>query len=194
RVRADLGSVEIVVAVDPDTVQANPRRVAELTGTRFVDARHLIPGVGRREGITPYLHAKVLVCEGTDGTVLVTGSANASSAAFLVPNRRRNTECLVVRSLKDNDPLLEELGMLALFDAPEVSATAWSEVETRRNAENERNDDHASDGVAVLAIYDGKVCRVHGLEATSTPGVRVVDAEGADAGSATVTESGPPLV
>lgn len=194
RLRADLGSVEVVVAVDPDTVQANPERVSELSGTRFVDARHLIPGVGRREGITPYLHAKAVVCEGTGGSVLVTGSANASSAAFLVPNRRRNTECVVVRSLGGEDPLLEKLGLVALFDAPEVSATAWSEVEARRNAEKDRDEDQASDGVAVLAIYDGKVCRVHGLEWTSTPEVRVVDAEGADAGSATVTESGPPLV
>lgn len=194
RMRADLGAVEVVVAVDPDTVQANPAKVSGLSGIRFVDARHLIPGKGRREGITPYLHAKALVCEATAGNVLVTGSANASGAAFLVPNRRRNSECIVVRSLDSKAALLDELGLTALFDAPEVSATAWDEVSTRLKTESEQEEGRTADGVATLAIYEGGVCRVHGLDTTCIVGVRAVDTGGDDVGSATVTEPGPPLI
>jgi hypothetical protein len=157
-------------------------------------ARHQIPDTGRRKGITPYLHAKALVFEASGSSVLVTGSANASGAAFLVPHRRRNTECVVVRTLEAKSEELDDLGLRALFDASEVSSTAWDEMSARLKAHAEREDKTESNGVAVLAIFDDAGCRVHGINGSSLVAVRAVDSDGTDVGPASIGELGPPVL
>lgn len=190
----DLGNPEVVVALDPDTAHANAAATGSVDGVRFVDARNRIPSTGRREGITPYLHAKALVFEADEGSVLVTGSGNASGAAFLAPRRSRNTECIIVRTLSANSKVLDDLGLRGLFHAPELTSAAWDAIASRLKANAEHNEDTGTGATAVVAVFDGERFRLDGVDASRLVSVIAIDADGAKLGPASVDQLGPPAV
>lgn len=193
RIHDDLGGPEVVVGMDPDTAEVNAAKRHDLVRVRFVDVRTRIPSPGKRKETTPYLHAKALVFEGDGETVLVTGSANASGAAFLASGRQRNTECVVVRRLEATSDVLDELGLGSLFDAPEVAGEAWEAISARLpdQAEGDADSESAS---AILAVVDDGRFRISDVDGASLAAIRALDAEGVELGRASVVAAGPPVI
>lgn len=193
RIQADLGGPEIVVGLDPDTAHVNAASVGDLSRVRFVDVRGRILSTGKREGTAPYLHAKALVFQSAGAHLLVTGSANASAAAFLAPGRQRNTECIVLRRIDPGSDTLDDLGLAALFDAPEVTPAAWDAISLRLHDGAAQNDDEES-GSTIIAVVDGDRFRLEGIDGATSMAVRVLDADGDEVGRAFIIEVGPPVV
>ena len=193
RVMIDLGNVDMVIGLDPETVEANPEAVQALSGVRFVDVRHCVPSVERRKDIVPYLHAKALIFETDEGDFLVTGSANPTAAAFLSPSRERNTECVVLRRLNRNSEVLDELGLRPMFDAKEISNATLKDIFDRVREDVRNRDGGLTHPSAVLAILDGNRLRLND-SVRSTAAIRALDEEGNDIGSVAVEESGPPTL
>jgi hypothetical protein len=192
RVKAELSPRELVVALDPLTAHANPRAMSSVASVRFVDVRGRIASSDKREGVVPYLHAKALAIETADGDVVVSGSANASAAAYLARGRERNTEVIVVRRRDAAAGVLDDLGLRDLFDAPPVSEAGWQEMAQRLERE-ERNGVGDEPAAALLAVVVGDVIRIHTGLALGTP-IVAFDAEGTEIGTARIIASGPPAL
>jgi hypothetical protein len=117
RAMTDLGAPEFVVGIDPIYSKLDPDTARE-TGARFVDAKPCL----ERRGFAPssVLHAKAILVESDERTLLVSGSANPSAAAWLRADT--NAEAVVVRNdVPATDPM--RMGLLDLVDAPDMSAT-----------------------------------------------------------------------
>jgi len=194
RVHSDLGSPEIIVGIDPDTAYANAEKVGDLSGIRFVDLRGQLPSAGRREGVTSYLHAKALVFETDGSSFLVTGSANATSAALLAIGRHYNTECVVIRKLDDESGILEQLGLNALVHAPEISIETWRELSSRLSKRVQEKTAEESHAATVIAVATIEGFRIDSADGSGMSQVFVQDLEGTTIGHAYVSEPGPPMV
>ena len=84
------------MGIDPESVEIDPVAVRKFRGAEFVNVGGLSPVPNRRESGTTYLHAKILWFVGSEGELLVTGSANPSKAALLSGGDWRNAEAVVV--------------------------------------------------------------------------------------------------
>lgn len=117
---------EFVVGIDTETVQIDKNARKVMPKTRFVDATCLREERG-------YLHAKVLLFETTDGReLLVTGSANASSPAWLAKAKERNAEIVVLRASSKRQSLAAGLGLKELPALPHLTDEAWNSIRPRR--------------------------------------------------------------
>lgn len=120
---------ELVVGIDPASVEVDPAEAASLPNVRWVNVAGIPQVRHKRTESSRYLHAKVLWFSGKNGELLVTGSANPSVAAFLAPADRRNAEAV----LADSHPGAgEAIGIGALLGAPPVTAADWSALAERR--------------------------------------------------------------
>ncbi len=127
RMVADVRPRELVIGIDPETVQLDSSRASTLTSARFVNVAGVAQVPERREDSKPFLHAKALWFEGADGELLVTGSANPSGPAFL-PVSARNAEGIVV----DRRPgRAESIGLRNFVDAPVVTPAEWETLSNR---------------------------------------------------------------
>lgn len=145
RLVADVRPDQIVVGIDPATVEINPAEVAALEHVRFVNVAG-VPKVERAEGAKPYLHAKLLWMCGADEELLMTGSANPSVAAFLAPAGARNAEAVVVDRRAGAGAAV---GIDALRTAPEITSTEWTAVADRMALKAVRADERG--GWAIIA-------------------------------------------
>jgi len=132
RVLTDVKPRELVVGIDPASVDIDPAEAARLPGVRFVNVAGVAKVPQRREGSRPYLHAKLLWFSGTDGQLLISGSANPSVAAFLAVPSARNAEAVVADRRAGAD---KAIGIAALMAAPIVTADDWQTVDQRRAIE-----------------------------------------------------------
>lgn len=122
----ELSPEQLIVGVEPDAVQIGARAVRLLPNTKFVNAGCLRDGRG-------YLHAKALLFEAASGEeILITGSANASGAAWLAKPAQRNVEAVVLRRGTKRRSVAKELGLKALAKQPALSDETWSLIETRK--------------------------------------------------------------
>lgn len=91
RLSAEFAPAELIVGVDPNTVSISEQAGRALRSAKFVETESLREGIG-------YLHAKAILFECQGGQeVLITGSANPSSPAWLNPPNARNAEAVVLR-------------------------------------------------------------------------------------------------
>lgn len=116
RLAEELAPDELVVGVDPATVNIIGDAKSLPKPIRFVDASALDPGHGGRG----YIHAKAVLIESAGKSVLVSGSANPTAAAWLAAPGSRNAEAVVVRRLSGTS----QLGLERLAQAPAVSSSA----------------------------------------------------------------------
>jgi hypothetical protein len=114
------------VALEPDAAEA-------LSQVRFVNAAALLPRSGEHR---PYLHAKALLFEGASGSVLVTGSANPTVAAWTAATNR-NAEAVLVRRGAGTPAVAERLGLTRLGDCSVLLGETWEQIKLRR-AENSK--------------------------------------------------------
>lgn len=119
-------AAEIVVGIDPDSVQHPGSQDSEIV--RYVDAR----GVAERAG---YLHAKVLYFESHDAAadVFVSGSANPSRPAWMDAGDG-NVEAVVLQVGSAARSAAEATSMRSLFKLPELALEVFAEIRTRNEA------------------------------------------------------------
>lgn len=139
RLLRDVRPRDLVIGIDPATVEINSTEAAALQGARFVNVAG-VPKVDRPEGAAPYLHAKMLGMVGVDGELLVTGSANPSVAAFFAPSAVRNAEAVVADRRSGAGAAI---GVEALRSAPSITSTEWTAVAQRMALKAERVDEPA---------------------------------------------------
>lgn len=141
----ELGSPDVTVGIDPKTTEI---RVASAfkSSARFVDAHSL----GDR---TSYLHAKIAYFErsGAD-PILVLGSANPSSPAWLGSPGARNAEAVVVHVGPRAAEIAQQLGIDRLQDLPEIDSLGWDQIRDRATAETQSERKAAA---PAYAIEDG---------------------------------------
>jgi hypothetical protein len=143
----DVKPRRLVVGIDPESVEIDPVAVRKLRGAEFVNVSGLSPVPNRRESGTTYLHAKVLWFAGSDGELLMTGSANPSKAALLARGEGRNAEAVVVDR---RDGAAKALGLDVLIAGPMVEAKDWERVVARQA--DRQPDTPAACGTVVLAV------------------------------------------
>ena len=128
RLQQDVRPRELVIGIDPRSVEIDPKQISNLTGIRWVNVAGVPSIPQRRDGSYHYLHAKLLWFAGKKGELLVAGSANPSVAAFLPSAGARNVEAVIVDRRKG---AATELGISALLGAPPVTAADWTGVSKR---------------------------------------------------------------
>ena len=147
RLLDDVKPRKLVVGVDPESVEIDSVAARGIRGVEFVNVSGLPHVPNRRETGARYLHAKILWFKGSDGELLVTGSANPSEPAFLATARSRNAEAIVIDR---RDGAARTLGLDVLAGAPSVERTDW-ECVTARHAERKQRRSDAS-GSVLLAV------------------------------------------
>ena len=131
RLEMELNPKECVVAVHPKFSELPPNARTLSPQTRFVDVSGLDDRWTER-----YLHAKLYRFELANGrSVVVLGSANASTPAWLAEGVDRNAELVVVHH--DAEQLWKRLGLHSITTAPEVGKEGWSELRTRAEAKKQ---------------------------------------------------------
>jgi hypothetical protein len=128
RLLADARPRALTIGIDPATVDIDPTVARALDGVRFVNIAG-VPKVDRPDDAEPYLHAKMLWFAGADAELLITGSANASVAAFLAPSATRNAEAVVADRRAG---AADAIGIEALWAAPVITSAEWNAVTERR--------------------------------------------------------------
>ena len=129
RVVNDVRPHRLVVGIDPESVVLDPDAVHRFHGAQFVNVGGIPRVPNQRDSATTYLHAKVLWFIGSEGELLVTGSANPSRAAFLSESERRNAEAVVV-DLREGAG--KALGLHDLVAARAVEEKDWTRVSERQ--------------------------------------------------------------
>jgi hypothetical protein len=155
RVHADTAADEVVIGIDPAYTTINAAE-ARCSGARFVDARLLLSAVGFAESSS--LHAKMMLVEGDDQCVLISGSANPSAAAWL--DSGTNAEAVLVRH-NVTDSELEALGVRRLYDAPEITSAQWSEIAGRARSDGEESVVRSANALA--ATEEGNRLVIEGI-------------------------------
>ena len=126
RLNDELSPKEFVVGVDTATVEINGDAQTNMPEARFVDASCLREGRG-------FLHAKALLFETADGQeLLLTGSANASSPAWLAAAGERNAEIVVLRAGSRRRSLAAELSLKELHTRPRLTEEEWKTIRPKR--------------------------------------------------------------
>ena len=144
-VARDLQSTDIVLGVEPNSVVLC-RQDNLPTGVRIVDASSL--GRGKDKG---YLHAKGLWVLGENGQfVLITGSANPSSPAWIEVPIKRNAEAIIVHLGNSALQMAEALGITLIPSMPELGKDTIEMLAKR--AVQPKTDDRCSDSsIALIA-------------------------------------------
>lgn len=131
RIKQELNPREIIVGIDPKTVQM-PMGI-ELDGISFRNANSL----GDSDSLRGYLHAKSLVITTFAGEYyLATGSANPSAPAWLRPSLTGNTEMMFLRIGEEAEKAAHAMGLLELPQFPELTEIEWQEIEDSRQKED----------------------------------------------------------
>jgi hypothetical protein len=168
KVRDDLSPAELIVGIDPATVQFPVGK--ELPGVSIVNCAGL-GSAEKDDKQAGYLHAKSLLIEREDGEmVLAVGSANPSYPAWLAPGISQNVEMMIARKGKDAEEAAEELGLQAITSMPPLTEQEWAVAKHNWEREDEPGkNDSAAQIVIALATDNDIRFRVPGI--TLPPGL-----------------------
>jgi hypothetical protein len=172
RVVADLAMSELTIAIDPRTAEW-PSEATLPPGVRVVDGTDL----SRKSG---YLHGKIGFFEMTSGrTVLVLGSANPSSPAWLGDPGRRNAEAVVVQAGEVASELAERMGITGLRELPELSREGWDSLR-RPDVRNETDEPASTRTAYALESESGFEIKDSRLAGVDIRSVSVIPEGGSD--------------
>ncbi|MDT8447090.1 MAG: hypothetical protein RRB13_09405 [bacterium] len=142
----------LTVAIDPEVCEVDVDEI-DADGVMFVDANNVDL---RDTAINCFKHAKFFYFQSThDEDLLISGSANASAAAWLANTGGRNAEAVVVHEGELAKQLADKLKLNDLFDCPELSATQRAQVR-----KNNPTADSGSTGGLLWAQREGGELRV----------------------------------
>jgi hypothetical protein len=144
----DFGTAAVLVAVEPTYSECPSDAPHRLADARFLDVSSLGPGWDKR------LHAKIFRFEFEEGgSVVVTGSANASRSAWLTANGGGNAEMVVVHV--DGDDMWHDLGLAGFADLPEVGIDVWQALKVRKDASVEESSGRAAALFHAVVVPEG---------------------------------------
>lgn len=128
RLKAQWPSSEIVVGIDPETVQLPGTPDIEVA--RYVDVRAIWNGAGS------YLHAKAIYFESSNigNDVFICGSANPSRPAWMSDASGGNVEAVLLRSGPDARNISVATTINRLFDLPAMGSEELSSITSRSKA------------------------------------------------------------
>lgn len=145
RVRDELSPKELLVGIDPETVQFPVNK--KLPGVSFHNCSKL--GTTEKDSKPGYLHAKSLLIQLENGeAVLAVGSANPSYPAWLAPSMTQNVEMMIARKGADANEAAEELGLMAIGSMDEIEETEWLKIS--ENWERDDQSDHPAETSQVI--------------------------------------------
>lgn len=117
---------EFIVGVETKTVQISPKAQTLFPDIKFVESSSLREGRG-------YLHAKTIYLETETGEeILITGSANASGAAWLGEGGRRNCESVVRLHSKEASAAVKAIGLRELLKCPGLRLEDWETIKSNK--------------------------------------------------------------
>ncbi|MHB8809851.1 MAG: hypothetical protein ACYC9M_07525 [Desulfobulbaceae bacterium] len=149
KVRSDLSPEEMIVGIDPKTVQFPVD--TKLPEASFVNCHAL----GLSEG---YLHAKsILIQRGNGEMVLAVGSANPSFPAWLAPGITQNVEMMIARRGEDAKKTAEELGLTGIQALPPLTADDWESAKQNWEREMEHEKEGSAAHVVIALEIDNKI-------------------------------------
>ena len=154
RLLNDVRPRNLIVGIDPQSVELDLVAAGRFRGAKFVNIGGIPRVPNRRDVGKRYLHAKVLWFVGSEGELLITGSANPSKAAFLAESQWRNAEAVVVDLRKGAG---KALGLDDLVTAPAVEARDWTRVSERQAVRSEVSPDARGKVVLAVPSNDGFV-------------------------------------
>lgn len=121
-----LNPKEFIVGVETKTVQISSKAQSLFPDIKFVESSSLREGRG-------YLHAKAIYLETETGEeTLITGSANASGAAWLGDGGRRNCESVVRLHSKEVSAAVKSIGLRELLKCPVLRLEDWEMIERNK--------------------------------------------------------------
>lgn len=115
----------LIVGIDPQYAQMGTDTAEGLAKVRFVNIKNVVSVIRGRDDVHHQIHAKIMWFKGSDKELLITGSANPSSPAYLANSFRRNAEVIVADSRNE---VGEGIGMDRFLEAPELSNQDWKEI------------------------------------------------------------------
>ena len=147
QIHTDLQPQQLVVALDPTTVEIPPDQKG-VAGVRFVRANTLGADKNEKEAPSGYLHAKgIFLRMQNDDCVFVSGSANPSRPAWLATKSNGNTEMMVARLGTDAETAASELGFAEIPDLPPMDDNDWKTI-----SDNHSRVDSAEPSVSKVGI------------------------------------------
>lgn len=145
RVRDELTPKELLVGIDPETVQFPVGK--KLSGVSFHNCSEL--GTTEKDSKPGYLHAKSILIQREDGeTLLAVGSANPSYPAWLAPGITQNVEMMIARKGVTASEAAEELGLLAIDSMDEIEEIDWLKIS--ENWERDGQSDQPTEASQVI--------------------------------------------
>lgn len=155
QVRDDLAPNELLVGIDPKTVQVPTE--SRLDGVAFRNASAL--GDTETEGPSVgYLHAKSLAVKTVSGEYyLATGSANPSAPAWLRTGLSGNTEIMILRSDPEAELAAREMGLLELPEFPELTEEDWREVGDNWHRDEQAESQQSPSAIGICIAIDREI-------------------------------------
>lgn len=148
QVVSDFGTAAVLVAVEPTYSECPSDAPHRLADARCLDVSSLGPGWDKR------LHAKIFRFEFEQGgSVVVTGSANASRSAWLTANGAGNAEMVVVHV--DGDDMWHALGLAGFADLPDVGIDVWQALKVRKDASVDESSGRAAPLFHAVVVAEG---------------------------------------
>lgn len=150
QIHADLRPEQIVVAIDPATVEIPPDQ-RHITGVRFVRANSLGAYNDEKDRTNGYLHAKGICLRlQNNDYVFVSGSANPSRPAWLAQQGNGNTELMVARLGESAREAANQLGFAELSELPTLDDNDWQIISNSRSLVSNAAPSASRVGVAVV--------------------------------------------
>lgn len=124
-IKDHLNPKEFIVGIEANTVQISPKAQIEFPDIKFVETGKLRQEQG-------YLHAKAIYIETESGEeILINGSANMSSPAWL-KGSRHNCESVVVLRSKEAASAVKSIGLRDLAKSPAIDLNGWQLIERNK--------------------------------------------------------------
>jgi len=161
RVQADLSPNEFFVGIDPSTVQM-PSDAVNLSSINFLNCRRLGGTKTKEEESFGYLHAKSILVETEEGTVLfASGSANPSRPAWMHEEMAGNVEMMLVRVGHEAEMAANEMGILDIPTMPGLSFADWDVVKKNWRSEKSSDSERSFKLGIALATDKGLTFKAH---------------------------------
>lgn len=120
-----LNPKEFIVGIEANTVQISPEAQNDFPDIKFVET-------GKLRQTQGYLHAKAIYLETDKGEeILINGSANMSSPAWL-KGTRWNCESVVVLRSKEVSSAVKSIGLRELAKSPAIDLKDWQLIEKNK--------------------------------------------------------------
>lgn len=149
RIQTDLQPDQIVVAIDPNTVEIStdsqiPSRVRFVQAANFGTDLHNDDAAG-------YLHAKgMFLRQQNNDCLFVSGSANPSRPAWLASNSDGNTELMVARLGAEAESAAHDLGFIEIPNLPELNDNDWQTIANSPSRSRSAVSSNCTFGIAIV--------------------------------------------